>query len=213
MSEILVGLVLVIAGLVGVFWGYRIFRIILPILGGIEGYLIASALFPNSWVVALVVGIVLAIIFFLLAYTVWSVMVTISGIILGGAIGAAIAHGLNLWTWLGWIVIIVLAVLGGILVWRIRDEVVIILTAISGAGFVASGLRIWFGEGTIRSFIWLVIFIVLAIIGIIWQWQRYRHLKLLGVGGPAEPPGATRTAPVVEPAITPIVTETGTSRS
>jgi len=46
--------------------------------------------------------------------------------------------------------------------------------------------------------IWWVIFIVLAVIGIAWQWRRYRHLHLLGMGGPAETPSATRAAPVAD---------------
>ncbi len=198
MSPILVGLILLAGGLAGVFWGYRIFRIILPILGGFAGYLIAIVLFPDSWVLALAIGFGLALLFVLLAFTAWSLMVTISGVILGASLGAAIAEGLNLWNWLGWIIILGLAVVGGYLVWKIRDEVVIILTAIAGAAFVATGLRIWFGAGTIRSFLWFVIFIVFALVGIAWQWRRYRHLKLLGMGGAAEVPGATRTAPVVD---------------
>ncbi len=198
MSPILVGLILLAGGLAGVFWGYRIFRIILPIMGGFAGYLIAIVLFPDSWVLALAIGFGLALLFVLLAYTAWSLMVTISGVILGASFGAAIAAGLDLWNWLGWIIILGLAVVGGYLVWKIRDEVVIILTAITGAAFVATGLRIWFGEGTIRSFLWFVIFIVFALVGIAWQWRRYRHLKLLGMGGAAEVPGAARAAPVVD---------------
>jgi predicted flap endonuclease-1-like 5' DNA nuclease len=198
MSPFLVGLILLAGGLAGVFWGYRIFRVILPILGGFAGYLIAIVLFPDSWVLALAVGFGLALLFVLLAYTAWSLMVTISGVILGASLGAAIAAGLDLWNWLGWIIILGLAVVGGYLVWKIRDEVVIILTATAGAAFVATGLRIWFGEGTIRSFLWFVIFIVFALVGIAWQWRRYRHLKLLGMGGAAEVPGATRAAPAVD---------------
>jgi predicted flap endonuclease-1-like 5' DNA nuclease len=206
MSPFLVGLLLVLAGLAGVFWGYRIFRILLPIVGGIAGYLIAAALFPNSLFLAIVIGIILVVGLAILAYLAWSVLVTISGAILGGAIGAAIAQGLNLWTWLGWILVIVLGAVGAYLVWKIRDEVVIILTAIVGAGFVASGLRVWFGSGVILTWLWIVIFVLLAGIGIVWQWRRYRHLRLLAFGGPAEEPGAppaaepapTRTAPAVE---------------
>jgi predicted flap endonuclease-1-like 5' DNA nuclease len=204
MSPFLIGLLLVLAGLAGVFWGYRIFRILLPIIGGIAGYLIAVALFPNSPFLAIVIGIILAIGLAILAYLAWSVMVTISGAVLGGSLGAAIADGLNLWkgplgTLLGWVLILVLGAVGAWLVWKLRDEVVIILTAIVGAAFVASGLRVWFGSGVILSWLWVVIFVALAIIGIAWQWRRYRHLKLLAFGGPAEKPGAQ---PVAEPAAT-----------
>jgi len=206
MSPFFVGLLLILAGVAGLFWGYRIFRILLPIIGGLAGYLIAAALFPGSLFLALLIGFILAVALAILAYVAWSAMVTISGAILGGSLGAAVAEGLNLWNWLGWILIIVLAVVGAILVWKLRDEVVIILTAIVGAGFVADGLRQWFGAGSIQGPIWAIIFIVLAVIGIVWQWRRYRHLGLLGFGGPAEKPGAelaaepvaTRAAPAVE---------------
>lgn len=195
MGPILTGIILLVAGLAGVFWGYRIFRFILPVIGGIAGYLIGLALFPNNLIIALVIGFGLAILFAILAFAAWSVMVTISGAVLGAALGVAIAVGLNLTAWLGWIVILALAVLVGILVWKIRDEVVIILTAITGAAFVATGLRVWFGAGTIRSLVWWTIFFVLAVIGIVWQWQRYRNLKLLGMGGPAKTPGVEPVAP------------------
>ena len=206
MSPFLTGLLLILAGLAGLFWGYRIFRILLPIIGGIAGYLIAAALFPNSLVLALVIGLVLAVALAIFAYAAWSVMVTVSGAILGGSLGAAIAQGLNLWTWLGWLLIIVLAAVGAYLVWKIRDEVVIILTAIVGASFVASGLRSWFAATASWTLLWAIIFIVLAVAGILWQWRRYRHLRLLAFGGPAAKPGATpaaepvpaRSAPAVE---------------
>jgi hypothetical protein len=100
------------------FLGIPDIRILLPILGGIAGYLIAIALFPNNLILALVIGFGLALVLAILAYTAWSIMVTISGVILGGSLGAVIAAGLNLWNWLGWIVILVLAVVGGILVWK-----------------------------------------------------------------------------------------------
>ncbi len=206
MSPFLTGLLLILVGLAGLFWGYRIFRILLPIIGGIAGYLIAAALFPNSLLLALVIGLVLAVALAIFAYTAWSVMVTVSGAILGGSLGAAIAQGLNLWTWLGWLLIIVLAAVGAYLVWKIRDEVVIILTAIVGAAFVASGLRGWFAATASWTLLWAIIFIVLAVVGILWQWRRYRHLRLLAFGGPAAKPVATpaaepvptRSAPAVE---------------
>ena len=115
MSPFLTGLLLILAGLAGLFWGYRIFRILLPIIGGIAGYLIAAALFPNSLLLALVIGLVLAVAVAIFAYAAWSLMVTVSGAILGGSLGAAIAQGLNLWTWLGWLLIVVLAAVGAYL--------------------------------------------------------------------------------------------------
>jgi hypothetical protein len=197
MSPFFIGLILLAAGLAGVFWGYRIFRILLPILAGVTIFLMTLLLLPDNLVLAIVLGLILALVVAFLAYAMWSILVAISGVIFGAALGAAISAGLSLSPWLGLIVIVVLAVVGGILVWRFRDEAVIILTAVAGAGLVASGLQTWFGKEQIQSPFWFLIFIALAIIGIIWQWRRYRHLKLYGMGGPAEIPVARRAAPAV----------------
>jgi len=201
MSPFLVGLLMVVFGLLGAFFGYRIFRIILPIYGAVAGFLIGQALLPNSPIFAFLVGGAFALVLALIAYGLWSVFVFFAGAALGGSIGAAIASGLNLWDWVGWILIIALAVLGAIIVWKIRDEAVIILTAIAGAGFVASGLSMMLGVGVIRSILWAIIFAVLAVIGIVWQWQRYRHLHMLGLGGPAAVPGATAVAAIPAAAV------------
>ena len=41
MTPIIAGLGLIILGLVGAFFGYRIFRVLLPIYGGVAGFLLA----------------------------------------------------------------------------------------------------------------------------------------------------------------------------
>jgi predicted flap endonuclease-1-like 5' DNA nuclease len=58
------------------------------------------------------------------------------------------------------------------------------------------------GTGSLAFFLWLVLFFVLAAIGIAWQWRRYRNLDLFGMGGPAEMPAAKREAPIVDVAAT-----------
>jgi predicted flap endonuclease-1-like 5' DNA nuclease len=195
MMDFLTALVIIGVGLLAVFFGYRLFRILLPIIGGIAGFVIASNLFPNNWFLALLFGVAIAVVLAILAFAAWSLFVALAGAGLGAGIGAAIATGLNLWDWIGWILIIALAVIGAIVVWKIRDEAVIILTAIVGAGYVSDGLQRILGEGTIRNFLYFLIFAVLAIVGIWWQWRRYRHLGLLGFGGPGEVPASTAAVP------------------
>jgi predicted flap endonuclease-1-like 5' DNA nuclease len=199
MQTFLIGLVLVVAGLAGVFWGYRIFRILLPIYGGIAGFVIAYAwLGQDSQLLALGVGVVLAVILGGLAYFLWSALVVLGGIIFGAAIGALIATALNLWTWLAILLVLALAGLFGYLLWKIRDEVVIIATVITGAGAVAYGGGIWLGMqpgiGATSSPkpVWLLILLAaiwigLLIFGIRYQWARYRHLGWYGFGGRAQP--------------------------
>jgi len=199
MQTFLIGLGLVVAGLVGVFWGYRIFRILLPIYGGIAGFVLANGWLgeSNPWL-ALLVGIVAAVILGALAYLYWSVLVWFGGVILGAAVGALIAAALNLWTWLAILLVVVLAGLLGYLVWKIRDEVVIIATVITGAGAVALGVGVWLGlhmgigaemepNSTWLLILLAVIWIGLLIFGIRYQWARYRHLGWYGFGGRAQP--------------------------
>ena len=199
MQTFLIGLVLVVAGLAGVFWGYRIFRILLPIYGGIAGFVIAYAwLGQDSQLLALGVGVVLAVILGGLAYFFWSWLVWFGGILLGAAIGGLIAAALNLWTWLAIVLVLGLAALLGYFFLKIRDEVVIIATVITGAGAVAHGVGTWLGlhpgiDATVEpNPAWLLILLAaiwigLVIAGIRYQWGRYRHLGWYGFGGRAQP--------------------------
>jgi predicted flap endonuclease-1-like 5' DNA nuclease len=209
MQTFLIGLGLVVAGLVGVFWGYRIFRILLPIYGGIAGFVLVHGwLGESNPLLALVVGIIAAVILGGLAYLLWSVLVGLGGIILGAAIGALIAAALNLWTWLAILLVLALAALVGYLFLKIRDEVVIIATVITGAGAAALGVGAWLGLqmgiGTEAepNATWLLvlvaaIWIALVIAGIVYQWKRYRHLGWYGFGGRAQPAAAAKAeAPV-----------------
>jgi predicted flap endonuclease-1-like 5' DNA nuclease len=199
MQTFLIGLCLVAAGLAAVFWGYRIFRILLPIYGGIVGFVIAYAwLGQGNQLVALGIGLVAAVILAALAYFLWSWLVWFGGILLGAAIGVLIAAALNLWTWLAILVVLVLAAAFGYFFVKIRDEVVIIATVIAGAGAVAHGVGTWLGwesrigAATNPNSTWLLILLAaiwigLVIVGIRHQWARYRHLGLFGFGGRAQP--------------------------
>jgi predicted flap endonuclease-1-like 5' DNA nuclease len=219
MSPFLTGLVLIVVGVVGVIWGYRIFRILLPIYGAVAGYIIAyNWLGQTSWVLALIVGIVLAIILALIAFFLWSALFAVAGALLGIGLAGVIATSLTLSTWFAVLIAVVLAVVVGWLFWKFRNEMIIIGTVLLGAGLAAEGLGTWFGLRTgigarLANPWWLlllvaVVWIVLIIVGIMYQWPRYRHLSMWGFGGAAARPGEqaaaqpapTRAAPAVETA-------------
>ena len=211
-SPFLTGLVLLIVGLIGVFWGYRVFRILLPLYGAVAGYLVAYHWLGQSSVfLALIVGVVLAVIFALLAYLYWSVLVTIAGVILGIGIAALIAGTLNLGSFFFYLLAVVLAVVFGWLLWKVRDELIIILTVLFGAGAAAEGVGLMLGLRT--GFVaqaqpnptWLlllvgVVWLVLVVAGLMWQWPRYRNLGLYGFGGPAAQPAPAPAAPMANAA-------------
>jgi predicted flap endonuclease-1-like 5' DNA nuclease len=215
----------ILAGVAGVLWGYRIFRILLPIYGGVAGYIIAwNWLGASSWVLALIVGVVLAIILAVIAFFLWSTLLAISGALLGIAVAGVIASTLNMAQWLFILLAVVLAVLGGWLFWKFRNEMIIIGTVLLGAGLAAEGVGMIFGLKTglgarlnPQPVLWLlvaVVWVLLVVVGLGYQWRRYRHSNLWGFGlkpspAPAavvaESAAATRAAEVPVDVATPAV--------
>lgn len=102
MNATVIGVLAIVIGLLACFAGYRVFRIVLPILGFLVGLgvgaQLASVVFsepylgsPLSWAVAIVVGLLAAVIAFVWWYV--SVALAIAG--LGYAIGYGAAAGLG----------------------------------------------------------------------------------------------------------------------
>jgi predicted flap endonuclease-1-like 5' DNA nuclease len=204
MSPIIAGLGLIILGLVGAFLGYRVFRVLLPLYGGVAGFLIAWGWWgQNAWLLALVVGVVLAVVFAALAYAFWSAMIAFGGLIMGGALGIAIGTSLNLWGWLTALIAIGLGIVFAALFYWVRNEMVIISTSVTGATFVARGVGELFGwrsglEGTINpnpawlSILVFAVGILVFIAGLLYQWRAYAKLHWYDAKSSA---GATATTP------------------
>jgi predicted flap endonuclease-1-like 5' DNA nuclease len=214
MSPIIAGLGLILLGLVGAFLGYRIFRVLLPIYGGVAGFLLAWGWWGDSaWLLALIVGVVLAVVFAVLAYAFWSAMVAFGGLIMGGAIGVVIGTSLNLWDWLTVLMAIGLAIVFAALFFWIRNEMVIISTAVTGGTLVARGVGEMFGwrsglEGNINagnptwlSILVLAVGIVVFIAGLLFQWRAYAKLRWYSSKG-APAPTVDSTSPAVQGAAT-----------
>ena len=207
MSPIIAGLGLIVLGLVGAFFGYRIFRVLLPIYGGVAGFLLAWGWWgQNAWLLALIVGVVLAVVFAVLAYAFWSAMVAFGGLIMGGAIGIAIGTSLNLWGWLTALLAIGLGIVFAALFFWIRNEMVIITTSIFGGTLAARGVGELFGwrsgvEGTVNpnpawlSILVLAVGIVVLVAGLLYQWRTYAKLRWYDSkkGAPPAPALATNT--------------------
>ncbi len=219
MQTFFAGLALAVVGLVSAFFGYRLFRILLPIYGAITGFVFAWGwLGSDQWLLALIVGVGLGLILGILAYGIWSVLVGVSGAILGLALAALISSSLSLWTWLAVVLAVVFAVGFGLLFVKIRNEMVIVLTAVVGASAVARGIGQWLGVSgqfdatnpvpVLLILVMAAILVAVAILGIRYQWGRYLKLNLYGKKAPAQQaqpaPAATRAAaevPVAQAAV------------
>jgi hypothetical protein len=189
------GLIMFLFGLALTFAGYRLFLFLLPIFGFVFGVAFGAqamqALFGEgflstvtSWVVGFIVGAVFAV----LAYLFWAAAVAI----VAGALGYALTFGLFSWLGilngaLGWIIAVAVGIvfIGGALFMNLQKWVAIIGTAVLGAGACIGAFVLMFNPhadalaqpvklAINTSPLLTILFFVLAICGIVVQYQHNR---------------------------------------
>jgi len=200
-EALIIGLIAFVSGAVFCFLGYRLFRILIVILGFALGLVVGAQVLalllksdvfatPVTWLAGIVLGIMLAA----LAYVLYAAIVTFLGSSIGYLIGAALAMAFGY----GSQEIVVmsagfaLALLFGILilVFDLVRLLIIATTALEGAGTLVAGPLLIFGvirldalsSGHAGTFIeqspgWLFLWVALAVIGGTFQMlntQRYR---------------------------------------
>jgi hypothetical protein len=192
MTEAVIGVLAILIGLMACLAGYAVFRIVLPVLGFLVGMglgaQLAATLFdqpyldtPLSWILAVVVGLVLATIAFAWWYI--SVALTIAG--LGYAIGYGAAIGLGLTVSGSVIAGVILAVVFALaaIVLRVPIGVVIAVTAFWGSSALIGGVLVLMDRieprqlrnGTVdvviaESALLLAIWVALGALGVLVQW-------------------------------------------
>lgn len=192
MNEAVIGILAILIGLVACLAGYVVFRLVLPILGFLVGMglgaQLAAVLFdqpyldtPLSWIIAILVGLVVATIAFVWWYV--SVALTIGG--LGYAIGYGVAVGLDLTVTAAVIAGVALAVVFALVAifLRVPIGVVIVVTAFWGASALIGGILILLNRidpnqlrnGTVDvvirdSPLLLAVWLGLGIVGVLVQW-------------------------------------------
>ena len=186
---------IVLALLVGIwacFSGYRFFLILLPIWGFFAGFLLGAGVMEtlfgvgflatvSSWIVGFVVGLVLAA----LSYLFWIVGVAIFAGSFGFSLGAGFIYllGFNpgLLSWLvGIVVAIVVALL--VLLLNLQKWFIVVITAFGGATAIIGSILLMFGRIPLEEFsrnavrliindswLWIVVWLVLAVAGIVTQ--------------------------------------------
>jgi len=197
----LAALVLAVVGLVTCFAGYRLFRFLIPIWGFVVGFFFvfnAMRDFLGTGVLATSLGIALGIVFgiviALLAYSFYYVSIVALTLFFGYLLGVGLAEALGIK--IGWVMVAagVLAAIDLALLVIYLDlpkALIIFFSALDGAGVLVTGallaveqisldnvenfnLRAWLNT----SPLWLLAFIVLAILGIVIQFtatRRFTH--------------------------------------
>lgn len=200
MSDILLGIFALLAGLVFCFRGYLAMRVVIPIWGAFAGFMLGAGLVANlgnegflvsalGWIV----GAVVAVIFALLAYLYYEVSVLIGMAAIGFALGTTLMVAIGVtWSWLIVLVGLVVGVLLAVvtIVGDLPGTLLMVLTAFGGASAVVAGLMLLFGVISVDDFDseattqtipddwwWYAIYLGLAIAGMIAQYQSTARLR------------------------------------
>lgn len=214
--DLIPALLVALFGLVALLAGYRLFRMLLPLFGFMIGFFAGAGFIANwlgegflSGILGIVLGLALGIGAAFIAYAWWwiGVVIAISG--LGFLLGYAIlpAFGLDtefLAVLLGLAAGAVFAI--GAIVLHLPRAIIIVLTSLWGAAGVIGGVLILFNQvepdelysGAVQiaidtSFLWTVVWIALAVVGMGIQWVTAPEYELFPVGDdyagePAPPP-------------------------
>lgn len=198
MTDIVVGILALGAGLMLCLSGYWTLRLLLSIWGGVVGFGLGSGL--ATWInddsylataLGWIVGFALALIFAALAYLYYVVAVVLSFASIGFALGATVMAAIGVsWDWVlitvGVVCGLVLALLA--LAADLPLVLLVVLSSLAGAGIVVTGLMLLtnvidtadFDEAALTDQIdgrwwWSIVFVVVAVFGIVTQLRRARE--------------------------------------
>lgn len=162
--NILLGAALLLAG-------RKFFWLFVGAAGFVTGMQLTSSFLPNSEGLALLLGLVIGIIFALLAIFLQRIAIAIAGFLAGGYILTALAAMLGFdGGALFWVIYAIGGILGLILVSLLFDWALITLSSLAGASLVVQGL---FPESAAGGLIFFILFIVGVVIqGSVLRYER-----------------------------------------
>jgi hypothetical protein len=200
-SLAIAGVLALFFGFVLLFGGYRFFLFLLPVWGFFFGFGLGAqtvqAIFGDAFlstVTSWVVGFIVAIMFATLAYLFYVAAVALLAAGLGYGLGVGVleAIGVNFGP-IVWLVGVVLAVVltAVVLALNVQKWVIIIASALLGAEVIVGTFLFLFGglppaqllQNPVRvalqhSPIWMIVFVVLAVLGVAAQLQSSRGTRL-----------------------------------
>jgi hypothetical protein len=185
-------------GVVYCFFGYRIFKVILGILGFILGASIAARIvldmFGGERVLTILAGLLGGVIGAVLMIVLYFVGVFLLGAWLGSLLGVLLTGGGG--GTVETVIILALAVIGGIVAVMLQKLMIIISTALSGSWGIVSGIFHFLGGDLgpiwpfqyhpnpralrlmgMRGYIMLLCWVLLGIAGIVIQYKITRERK------------------------------------
>ncbi len=154
--------------------GRKLFWLFVGATGFVTGIQLATRFWQGPELLTIIIGLIVGIIFALLAIFVQALVIGIAGFLAGGYILTVLASmlGLNVTGATTWIIYIVGGIIGLILVSVLFDWAIITLSSLAGASLITQALL---PQGAMGG----VIFIVLFIIGVLIQGSILRREKYL----------------------------------
>jgi hypothetical protein len=199
-QDVIVGLLAVAVGALVCFRGYLAMRIIIPIWGAFAGFALGAGFIDNitgdgflrsamGWIV----GLLVALAFWALAYLYYEVSVLIAMGAIGFALGSSLMVALGA-TW-SWLIVLVGVLVGTLLavvaiVGDFPTVLLTVLTALAGASTVVFGVMLLSGtldtvefessavtDHLADDWWWFALYIVLAVIGMVAQLRFVGRLR------------------------------------
>ena len=196
MTDILLGVLAIIAGGAMLVAGQFVLRLVIPIWGFFAGFAFGAGIVAEladerflGTVLGWLLGLVFAVIFAILAYLYFYVAIVLAMGAAGFAIGSGIivAFGIT-WNWVAVLVGLAIGIVLGLVavLFNLPMFVLVFIGSIAGAVGVTGGLMLLVGslnsadfskgdftDSVSNTFAWSLLLLVLAIIGIVIQvWQR-----------------------------------------
>ena len=164
-----ISLILGIALLVA---GRKLFWLFVGAAGFVTGIQLATQFWQGPEGLIIIIGLVVGVIFALLAIFVQRIAIAIAGFFAGGYILTALALMLGLDTGaLVWVIYVIGGIIGVILVSFLFDWAIITLSSLAGASLITQALLLPSGSGG-------VIFIVLVVVGVVIQGSMMQREKV-----------------------------------
>ena len=192
MQDIIVGIITLGVGIMFCFWGYLAMRIIIPIWGGFAGFFFGASLVAGitqrdflSTLTGWLVGLGVAVVFFLIAYLYYEVSVILVMTSIGFTLGTTLMVALGVsWSWLVVMVGVLIAVALALIAIAadLPTGILVVLTSLAGASAIVLGIMLIVGQSETKGFStrrfndaigaqwwWWVIYAGLALAGVISQ--------------------------------------------
>lgn len=199
MGDIILGVLVAAAGALFCFRGYLAMRVIIPIWGALSGFFLGAGLVSAlggdgflSTVAGWAVGVLVAIVFGLIAYLYYEVAVVLVMASIGFTLGTTVMAALGVeWSWIIIIVGIVVAVLLALIAIAadLPTGILVVLTTLAGASAIMVGVAMIvnhtsssrFGDDVVGAigaqWWWWLIYAALVVAGFVAQVRVVGRLR------------------------------------